>query len=117
MSPRVSAVANALRQFLFEQVYDPASGDEQADRARDIIALLYNHFRRHPERVPEGFSVRGEAPDRTALDYVSGMTDGYALQVAEEVQPGVTRGFREQGAPVALPGAGRQGNEASRVGR
>ncbi|MBI3743364.1 MAG: deoxyguanosinetriphosphate triphosphohydrolase [Chloroflexi bacterium] len=103
MSSEVSAAANALRDFLFEHVYEPASRGEQADRAREIIALLYRFFAQHPERVPEGYTVHTDEPGRMALDYVSGMTDGYALRVAEQLKPGIAKGFREGGVPLYLP--------------
>ncbi len=103
MSAEMSGAANALREFLFQRVYEPASADEQAGRARSIVALLYRHFQRHPRLVPEEYTLRGEPPERMALDYVAGMTDSYALRAAEEIQPGITRGFREIGAPLTLP--------------
>ena len=103
MSAEMSGAANALREFLFQRVYEPASADEQAGRARSIVALLYRHFERHPHLVPEEYTLRGEPPERMALDYVAGMTDSYALRAAEEIQPGITRGFREIGAPLTLP--------------
>lgn len=105
MSPLVSAAANHLREFLFQRVYEPASAGPQAERAMALIRLLYQHFARHAEQIPAGYSVAGETPERMALDYVSGMTDSYALHVAETLQPGVTTGFAETGAPLSLPGA------------
>jgi len=104
MSPRVREAANALREFLFQRVYTPEGATEQAARARAIVRLLYRYFVQHPERVPDGYSVAGEPPDRMAVDYVSGMTDAYALHVAESIQPGITRGFLEQGVRLPLPG-------------
>lgn len=103
MSPRVSAAANGLRDFLFARVYEPASANDQAERAREIIRLLYRHFLAHPASVPDDYSIPGEPPERRALDYISGMTDGYALLVAEAVKPGCTTGFWEQGVPLSLP--------------
>ena len=103
MSAGVSAAANELRDFLFRRVYEPASANEQAERARDIIRLLYRHFLANPSSVPDDYSIAGEPPERRALDYISGMTDGYALLVAESVKPGSTTGFWERGVPVSLP--------------
>lgn len=103
MSPPVSRAANTLRDFLFQRVYEPASTGEQADRAQHIIRLLYVYFRDHPEGIPPGGALPGDSPERKALDYVSGMTDGYALRVAESISPGVTGGFLQQGVPVSLP--------------
>ncbi len=103
MSPQVSAAANTIRDFLFERVYTPASRTEQAERARQLIRLLYQHFLDHPDQIPEGYSIQGEAPERMALDYIAGMTDVYALRVGEAVMPGITEGFMEQGVPISLP--------------
>jgi dGTPase len=99
----VSEAANALRDFLFERVYEPASLGEQAERARAVIRLLYRYFAEHPGRVPPDYSVRGEEPHQVALDYVSGMTDSYALRVADAIEPGVTHGFAEQGVSLSMP--------------
>lgn len=104
MSRQVSEAANTLREFLFRRVYEPASADAQAERARQIIRLLYRHFVSHPDRVPGDFTVPAAEPERMALDYVSGMTDSFALRVAEEIEPGIARGFREIGVPLTLPG-------------
>ena len=103
MSPTMSAAANAVRGFLFERVYDPASADDQAEQARDIIRFLYAYFADHTDQVPEGYSVLGEDRHQMALDYVSGMTDGYALQVAEAIRPKSTSGFRQRGVAPSLP--------------
>jgi dGTPase len=104
MGNTVSEAANTLRDFLFQQVYEPASLGEQAERARSVVQLLYRYFAAHPDRVPPGYSVRGEEPHRVALDYVSGMTDSYALRVADAIEPGVTHGFAEQGVSISMPG-------------
>ncbi len=104
MGPAVSAAANLLREFLFQHVYEPAGARPQAERAREIIRLLYACFRDHPDRVPEGYSLLGEEPSRMALDYISGMTDSYAVRVAQEIKPGIGAGFQEIGVPLPLPG-------------
>ena len=103
MSPQVNEAANTIREFLFQRVYLPASETEQADRAREILRLIYHYFLAHPDRIPPGYSVQGEAPERMALDYVAGMTDAFALRVGETIKPGVTEGFLEQGVPLSLP--------------
>ena len=103
MSPTVSEAANALRDFLFQTVYLPESNTRQAERAQEIVGLLYRHFSQHPDLIPDGCSVDGEAPERMTLDYISGMTDAYALRVAETIQPGTTEGFLEQGVRLSLP--------------
>lgn len=103
MSAEMSSAANRMRDFLFERVYEPASATPQAERAREIIRLLYDYFSRFPDRIPDEYRRRDEAPERMALDYVSGMTDSYALRVAEAISPSITSGFQEQGVRVSFP--------------
>ena len=103
MSPEMSGAGNTLREFLFQRVYEPASSDLQAEQAREIIRSLYGYFLERPDRVPEGYTIRGEAPYQVAMDYVSGMTDSYALQVAEAIRPSSTKGFKEMGVALSLP--------------
>ena len=103
MSAEMSRAANRMRDFLFERVYEPASATAQAERAREIIRLLYGYFSRFPDRIPEEYRRRDDAPERMALDYVSGMTDSYALRVAEAISPSITRGFQEEGVRVSFP--------------
>ena len=85
MSPQVVAAANSLRQFLFERVYGRAR--EEAERAGEVVRLLFQHFLEHPGKLPEEYTLRGDSVERKAVDYIAGMTDNYALRLAEEVSP------------------------------
>jgi dGTPase len=85
MSPEVRDAANALREFLFQNVYDVRAAREEAKRARDIIRLLYRYFNKNPDKLPEEFLSRGDSVERAAVDYIAGMTDQYALRMAEEI--------------------------------
>ena len=84
MSPLVLAAANALREFLFQRVYAAVSQGEEARRARGVVRCLYEHYTAHPGDIPRGEYVRqSDSSERMALDYVSGMTDGFAFRTAE----------------------------------
>ena len=100
MGPEVDAAANGLRSFLFERVYLPLSQTPQAQRARDILCLLYDHFLKHPQRIPDEYTITNESLERMAVDYISGMTDRYALLIAEQLRPGIAQGME---TAVAVP--------------
>ena len=87
MSPEVLEAAEILRQFLFERVYKLPS--DQAERAREVVRVLYEYFVKHEEKLPEEYFRRGDDAERKAVDYIAGMTDNYALRVVEEVARGV----------------------------
>jgi dGTPase len=65
-----------LRAFMFERVYlGPATENERAT-ATATVRRIFDHLVDHPEELPA--DRPGELPERTA-DYVSGMTDRFAL--------------------------------------
>ena len=89
MSPGVHQAANELREFMFRRVYLPASDGELGSQAREVIRLLYGHFCAHPEEIPAEYHIRRDPVERMAVDYVSSMTDHFALRIAEGIRPGV----------------------------
>ena len=93
MSPEAVAAANSLRQFLFEQVYCRARGE--AERAGEVVRLLFRHFLEHPEKLPQEHAPRGDSVERKVVDYIAGMTDNYALRMAEELLPLKRHNVRE----------------------
>ncbi|MBI2170933.1 MAG: dNTP triphosphohydrolase [Chloroflexi bacterium] len=84
--------ASWVRAFMFERVYLPTSHNPQGQKAREIVAFLYGYYTAHPDQIPQEYWRREEPPKRMALDYLSGMTDHYALRVAEELCPGISGG-------------------------
>jgi dGTPase len=86
MSPKISAATNTLRDFLFERVYNVHSAREEADRARETICLLYRHFKEHEDKLPLEYRAYSDNAERRAVDYIAGMTDQYALRLAEETE-------------------------------
>ena len=82
-----------LREFMFERVYLPLGRSAQSEAARDVVRTLYYHFLKNPEEVPPPYFGPGESPERAAVDYLAGMTDHYAIRLAEQLKPGVSRGL------------------------
>lgn len=85
MSSDVLAATNTLREFMFEKVYLNSPAKEDDDKVRFIIEILYSHFVRHPEQLPEYLlrinRQRQEPIERAVVDYIAGMTDRYATKV------------------------------------
>ena len=92
MSPRVQQAMVQLREYMFEQLYLPLGRSEESEAARDIVRLLYRHFVQNPEEVPPPYFGQGATPQQAATDYLAGMTDHYAIRLAERLRPGISRG-------------------------
>ncbi len=85
MSEPVLEATNVLRDFLFERVYDVHSARHESDRAREVVRRLYEFFNQHEDRLPAEYRLIDDARERRVLDFIAGMTDRYALRVAEEM--------------------------------
>jgi len=74
-SPEMLAIMNELKDWLFENVY-LSYPDTHPDtlKAQAIVRELFLHFA-VPGRLPDGFSGT-----QGAVDYVSGMTDRFAIE-------------------------------------
>ena len=87
MSLPIRNATNTLREFMFEKVYIPAGEGKLGHIARQSLELLYNHYSKHPEEIPSVYGIRDEPQSRQVVDYVSGMTDGFALTKARTLAP------------------------------
>ena len=86
MSRGVRDALNAMREFMFREVYLSRERAAEEGAARNIIRVLYAHYGEHPDEVPPELAGN----DRSVVDYVAGMTDWYAIRAAERIAPGVS---------------------------
>jgi dGTPase len=87
MSPEVLKATDALRDFLFERVYNVRSAQGESERAREIVRSLYKYFKENPDKMPEEYKFYSDELERRVVDYIAGMTDQYAARMAEELFP------------------------------
>jgi len=77
-----------LRDFLKNRVYFSPLVLLESDKAKHVIEFLFNYFVKHYKEIPFYESVKkvikDYPPQRAACDYISGMTDRFALLVFEE---------------------------------
>ncbi len=79
MPDEVADAMMELRTFLFERVYLGAARAE-ALKAANVLRDLCGYYRRHPDELPATDSDL----DQRVIDYVSGMTDRFALRAYAE---------------------------------
>ncbi|MBE0479451.1 MAG: deoxyguanosinetriphosphate triphosphohydrolase [Dehalococcoidia bacterium] len=85
LSPTTLAMANNLREFLFQNVYEVQTSLAETGRARQMVRLLYNYFMQNPSKLPAEYSRNFEL-ERNVVDYIAGMTDNYATNLAEKLE-------------------------------
>lgn len=82
MSEEIGGAMQDLRKFMFQKVYtNPAAKGEEA-KAERLLCELYAHYMGHIEILPEQYQrmhSEGEKKEHVVCDYISGMTDQYAV--------------------------------------
>ncbi|MDP2181402.1 MAG: deoxyguanosinetriphosphate triphosphohydrolase [Actinomycetota bacterium] len=86
MSDEVRSAMLDLRQWLFDNVYLSEKAKSEEPKAFGVVRRLFEHYMQHPELLAEEFgaSTAEELPQRV-VDYVSGMTDRFALRQFESL--------------------------------
>lgn len=87
MSDEVQRATDELRTFLFDNVYLNSEAKSEDSKAQNLLIFLFEHFVKHPEQIPEHYRqfVDEEGVERCVCDYVSGMTDRYAIETYQEL--------------------------------
>ncbi len=98
MQNEVQIATDRLREFLFERVYrNPVAKSEEV-KAQAMLTALFEYYVSHPDKLPELYRANCERDgvERCACDFISGMTDRYAIEAYSELYiPKVWRGPKE----------------------
>ena len=86
MSPAIAAAAKTLNGFLSERVYNPRTAQKETEKAKDVVRFLYRYFSEHEDKLPAEYRRHADTAARGVVDYIAGMTDQYALRLAEELK-------------------------------
>jgi dGTPase len=90
MSDRVLQGLYALRDWLYEKVYESKGIKEEFGKAQRILEELWSYFHDHEGEFHERFWPKGtredEGLDRAVGDFLCGMTDRYAMRLYQELR-------------------------------
>ncbi len=85
MSPKIIKAADELREFLFLRVYLAPSVQAEAEQAKEVLKHLFHYFINHEEKLPPEYLLFSDNPEQRVVDYIAGMTDQFALRMAERL--------------------------------
>lgn len=85
MSTEIKKLTYALRDFLYENVYESGEAKREFTKARKILYDLYQYYMKHTEEVFKEFpKERIGDKERLVCDFIAGMTDRFALMMYEK---------------------------------
>ncbi len=88
MSADVELAMRELKNFMYDKVYSNPVAKAEEDKAISLVKTLYEHYMKHPDELPRFFvelSFKGEPREQVVCDYVSSMTDRFAIALYEEL--------------------------------
>lgn len=86
MSPDVRGAMMSLRSFLFENLYSVGDAKWEEPKAYSVLVELFDWFVAHPQEVPGEYRLHDDPVDVQVADFVSGMTDRYAVRLYENLK-------------------------------
>ena len=86
-SPDMQRIYEDFHEYMYDSVYRNPEAKSEESKVTGIISGIYEHYIAAPEELPAdylGIAYR-EGVDRAVCDYVSGMTDDFALYTYSEL--------------------------------
>lgn len=88
-SKEASDIMNALRNWLFKNVYqNPAvRSPAEIEKVRILVTALYNYFIENPDKLDEDekLLISTDGLNEVVKDHIAGMTDRYAINLYQEL--------------------------------
>lgn len=83
MSPAMEEAFQTFHSFMFEAVYHNPVAKSEEQKVESILRSIWDYYVLHIGELPALYRsvADAEGPGRAVCDYISGMTDGYAMEV------------------------------------
>ncbi len=89
MSEGMAELTSDLRKWMFDNVYTNKVAKSQESKAESLVIDLFEYYMENTEKMPESYLnmiTKGDQKERVVCDYVSGMTDRFALAKFREIK-------------------------------
>lgn len=75
-----------LRKFMFKDLYTNPAAKSEEGKAERLIGMLFEEYMKNFEKLPNEYIemiMAGEDRETAVCDYIAGMTDNYAVEMAK----------------------------------
>jgi len=81
MSEEILQATLELKKFMFSNVYFGSVAKKEEGKAEELVKQLYLYYVENPDKLPDFYknTLEKEGVERAVLDYVSAMSDHYAI--------------------------------------
>lgn len=87
MSDYMQEAVDFFHAFMYSDVYTNPIAKGEESKVDGIIGSLFDYYLKHPDKMPDEMQLiaSSEGVSRAVCDYISGMTDGYAMEKFSEI--------------------------------
>lgn len=88
MSPKVWQATEDLRDFLYEKIYPRPEIDGEVEKSKVMLHQMAQWFLAHPQQLLSRISKKkwhAKNIRQLVVDYLAGMTDGFAIRMFKEL--------------------------------
>ncbi len=87
MSDKMQQTFDFFHKYMYADVYKNPIAKREESKVEGILSKLYEEYVKYPEKMTADFVavVERDGRERAAVDYISGMTDGYAMEKYSEL--------------------------------
>lgn len=87
MSTEKLEALQELRSFMFENVYETPLVQHELKKAQKVVEALYEYYLKHLDQLLVAMNLKEfiDPIDQHVVDYISGMTDRFAIQKYSEL--------------------------------
>lgn len=79
-SETINKAMMSLRAFLFKNFYNRSEIKEKMNKAEDMLKRIFEYYMQHENEIIGLDFVDTTIPERKVVDYISGMSDHYAIE-------------------------------------
>ena len=70
---------------MFERVYTNPAAKSEEIKARRMLESMFEYFRKNTNKIPKDFLNEDISIERSISDYISGMSDSFAICIYEDI--------------------------------
>jgi dGTPase len=86
MSPDFAEVFHQFKMFMYDEVYHNKKVKNEFYKSEKILEFLFEELMKNPHKHIQDFYFKNNDPvDRIVADFISGMTDNYAVNMFKEL--------------------------------
>ena len=87
LSSSISSIFDEFRSFMYKSVYMNMRAKSEESKVFGIVSEIFDHYYKAPKEMPKEYChiIEKDGLKRAVSDFVSGMTDKYAVHVYERL--------------------------------